>query len=96
MCGSGGASSRWQGITCADGRVSALNLSGLGASGHLDALGPLTALHDLQLSGNNISGGTQLVLFHSFMSPVSTSGPTGLITAPDPTYYDCMLRHSSP
>ena len=66
MCSSGGASSRWQGITCADGRVSVLNLSGLGASGHLDALGPLTALHDLQLSGNNISGGTQLVLFHFF------------------------------
>ena len=77
MCGSGGASSRWQGITCADGRVAALNLSGLSASGPLDIVGPLTALTDLQLSGNNISGEAQQLPFCAFIL-LSTQAFTGL------------------
>jgi len=95
VCGGGGVSSRWQGIACADGRVVALNLSGLGASGRLGALGPLTALTDLQLSGNNISGGAQLqsfcVDFHR--SPLQTL--TGLGSAARlRLLYICVLGHT--
>ena len=55
---SGGTNTQWAGIACSDlGRVTAINLSGVKASGPVDAIGSLTALMFLQLSSNNFSGG---------------------------------------
>ena len=46
----------WDGITCTNGRVTSMNLSGYGASGPLELLGPLTAVYELNLYNNSFEG----------------------------------------
>ncbi|KAK9831310.1 hypothetical protein WJX81_001003 [Elliptochloris bilobata] len=53
---SGPNTTSWLGVTCSGGRVTAVDLSGLGISGPLDGFGQLTALTDLQLARNRFSG----------------------------------------
>ena len=52
----GGNKSGWDGVSCADGRVTAVDLSNLGATGRLEGFGRLTALTDLNLAGNQFAG----------------------------------------
>jgi len=47
--------SPWDGIKCADGRVTFVHLKG-GASGSLDGFGQLTALSELHLDNNYFTG----------------------------------------
>ena len=56
VCSGTRSVTQWEGITCLGGRVAAANLSGLGASGPLDAIGKLTALSSLSLSENSFTG----------------------------------------
>ena len=46
----------WQGVACLNGRVTAVNMSAVGAHGTLDAFGRLTALRVLLLDNNTFYG----------------------------------------
>ena len=48
--------SSWTGITCTSERVTSIDLSGYGASGPLELLGPLTAVYELVLRNNSFQG----------------------------------------
>ena len=51
-----GSATTWSYITCHGGRVTAVNLNMLNASGPLEGFGQLTALTDLRLNSNRFSG----------------------------------------
>ena len=46
----------WRYVSCQGGRVTAVNLNVLSASGPLEGFGQLTALTDLRLASNRFSG----------------------------------------
>ena len=53
---SGSNTTAWLRVSCQGGRVTAVNLNGLGASGPLEGFGALTALTELRLAYNRFSG----------------------------------------
>ena len=61
VCSSGRSATQWEGITCLGGRVAAVNLTGLGVSGPLDAIGQLTGLSSLSLWNNSFTGTPYMV-----------------------------------
>ncbi|XP_062195448.1 brassinosteroid LRR receptor kinase BRL3-like isoform X2 [Phragmites australis] len=67
----------WVGVSCADGRVRALNLSGMSLAGRLrlDALLALPALQSLDLRGNAFHGD----LAHHAPPPRRTAPPCALV-----------------